>query len=244
MAIPLSVLDLVPLPQGLSSGEAMRNSVDLARKAEGWGYRRVWYAEHHNMPTIASTTPEIMIALAGAATSTIRVGSGGVMLPNHAPLKVAESFKMLEALYPDRVDLGIGRAPGTDPATAVALRGSRAALGAEDFPERLGELFALGVGPVPTRLGGTTAAMPPDAPLPPVFILGSSSEGRAGGRRDRRGLRLRRPLQRPRPAGPPARLPPASSSPVPSTGPTRSSPSTRSSRRPTRRPSGSPRASS
>ncbi len=177
MATPLSVLDLVPLPQGVSSGDAMRRSVELAQKAEGWGYRRVWYAEHHNMATIASTTPEIMIALAGQATSTIRVGSGGVMLPNHAPLKVAESFKMLEALYPGRVDLGIGRAPGTDPGTAVALRGSRAALGAEDFPERLGELFALGVGPVPTRLGGTTAAMPPDAPLPPIFILGSSAEG-------------------------------------------------------------------
>ena len=99
------------------------------------------------------------------------------MLPNHAPLKVAESFKMLEALHPGRIDLGIGRAPGTDPATAVLLRGSRAALGAEDFPERLQDLIALGEGPVRTSLGGTVAAMPPDAPLPPVFILGSSSEG-------------------------------------------------------------------
>lgn len=176
--IPLSVLDLVPLPQGVASGEAMRRSVELAQKAEGWGYRRVWYAEHHNMATIASTTPEIMIALAGAATSTIRVGSGGVMLPNHAPLKVAESYKMLEALYPGRVDLGIGRAPGTDPATASLLRGSRQTLGAEDFPARLDDLIALGEGPVRTSLGGgTVAAMPPDAALPPITILGSSNDG-------------------------------------------------------------------
>ena len=175
--IPLSVLDLVPLPQGLTSGEAIRNSVELARHAERLGYRRVWYAEHHNMPTIASTTPEIMIALAGAATSKIRVGSGGVMLPNHAPLKVAETFKMLESLYPGRVALGIGRAPGTDPPTAALLRGSRAT-GAEDFPERLEDLFAFGEGPVRTNLGGgTVAAMPLGVDLPPVFILGSSNDG-------------------------------------------------------------------
>ena len=176
--IPLSVLDLVPLPQGVASGEALRRSVELAQRAEGWGYRRVWYAEHHNMATVASTTPEIMIALAANATRTIRVGSGGVMLPNHAPLKVAEGYKMLEALYPGRIDLGIGRAPGTDPATAALLRGSRSALGAEDFPARLEDLIALGEGPVRTSLGGgTVSAMPPDASLPPITILGSSNEG-------------------------------------------------------------------
>lgn len=175
--IPLSVLDLVPLPQGVASGEAIRRSVELAQRAEAWGYRRVWYAEHHNMATVASTTPEILVALAGAATSTIRVGSGGVMLPNHSPLAVAERFKMLEALYPGRVDLGLGRAPGTDPATAALLRGSRS-MGAEDFPARLDDLLALGEGPVRTSLGGgTVAAMPPDAGLPPITILGSSSEG-------------------------------------------------------------------
>ena len=122
------------------------------------------------MPTIASTTPEIMIALAGGATERIKVGSGGVMLPNHAPLKVAETYKMLEALYPGRVDLGIGRAPGTDPASAMALRGgSREALWAEDFPQRLGELIAYGEGRM-----GTVSAMPLDVPLPEVFLLGSS----------------------------------------------------------------------
>ena len=177
MNVPLSVLDLVPLPQGVASGEAIRNSVELAQKAEGWGYRRVWYAEHHNMATIASTTPEIMVALAGAATSTIRVGSGGVMLPNHSPLAVAERFKMLEALYPGRVDLGLGRAPGTDPATAGLLRGARS-VGSNDFPSRLEDLLALGAGPVRTSLGGgTVAAMPPDVSLPPITILGSSEEG-------------------------------------------------------------------
>ena len=177
MNVPLSVLDLVPLPQGVAPGEAMRDSVELARRAEGWGYRRVWYAEHHNMPTVASTTPEIMVALAGAATSTIRVGSGGVMLPNHAPLAVAERFKMLEALYPGRVDLGLGRAPGTDPATAGLLRGARA-VGSNDFPSRLEDLVALGAGPVRTSLGGgTVEAMPPDVSLPPITILGSSEEG-------------------------------------------------------------------
>ena len=175
MATPLSVLDLVPLPQGSSSGEAIRQSVELARRAERLGYRRVWYAEHHNMPTIASTTPEIMIALAAGATERIHVGSGGVMLPNHAPLKVAETFKMLEALYPGRIDLGIGRAPGTDPASAVALRGARELLGADDFPQRLAELVAFGRGPVATRLGGgTVSAMPLDVPLPEIFLLGSS----------------------------------------------------------------------
>ncbi|RYG44379.1 LLM class flavin-dependent oxidoreductase, partial [bacterium] len=100
MSLPLSVLDLVPLPQGVDAGTAIRNSLELARLVDRLGYSRVWYAEHHNMATIASTTPEIMIALAGEATSRIRVGSGGIMLPNHASLKVAESFKMLEALHP------------------------------------------------------------------------------------------------------------------------------------------------
>jgi luciferase family oxidoreductase group 1 len=175
MLPPLSVLDLVPLPKGVTSGEAIRRSVELAQHVERLGYRRVWYAEHHNMPTIASTTPEIMIALAANATSTIHVGSGGVMLPNHAPLKVAETFKMLESLHPGRIDLGIGRAPGTDPASAALLRGSRQALAAGDFPDRLNDLIALGEGPVQTTLGGgTVAAYPLDVGLPPIVLLGSS----------------------------------------------------------------------
>ncbi len=173
MTTALSVLDLVPLGDGIASGTSMRNSIELAQLADRLGYRRHWFAEHHNMSTIASTTPEIMVALAGAATRGIHVGAGGVMLPNHAPLKVAESWKMLEALYPGRVDLGIGRAPGTDPLTALALRGSRQALGADDFPDRLGELIRFG------RAGASddnarVAAVPLEVSLPPIWLLGSS----------------------------------------------------------------------
>jgi len=132
------------------------------------------------MPTIASTTPEIMIAMAGERTSRIRVGSGGVMLPNHSALQVAETFKMLEALHPGRVDLGIGRAPGTDMATALALRGSREALSANDFPAQLVDLLEYGGRGAPSRQAaraaqtGSVAAMPPDVILPPIWLLGSS----------------------------------------------------------------------
>src|SRR6266540_3276666 len=139
-AVPLSVLDLAPVPSGKTAGEALRNSIDLAQKTEQLGYYRYWVAEHHNMPGIASSAPAVLLAHAAAATSTIRIGSGGVMLPNHSPLVVAEQFGMLEALHPGRVDLGIGRAPGTDHLTAVALRRSRHAVLADDFPEQLVEL--------------------------------------------------------------------------------------------------------
>jgi luciferase family oxidoreductase group 1 len=176
--LALSVLDLIPLARGASSSQALRNSLQLARLADRLGYRRYWFAEHHNMATVVSTTPEIMIALAAEATTRIRVGSGGVMLPNHAPLKVAETFKMLEALQPGRIDLGIGRAPGTDPAAALALRGSRQALYADDFPDKLAELMAVGAGSIPSDLSSSgVAAMPPDTPLPPVWLLGSSDFG-------------------------------------------------------------------
>ena len=119
--VPLSVLDLCPVPTGVPTAEALRRTVDLARHVEKWGYRRYWVAEHHNMPGIASSAPAVLVGQVAAATSSIRVGSGGVMLPNHVPLVVAEQFGMLEALYPGRVDLGIGRAPGTDRVTARAL---------------------------------------------------------------------------------------------------------------------------
>src|SRR5271170_6443450 len=128
----LSVLDLSPVPSGSTSAEALRNTLDLAKLADALGYSRYWLAEHHNTPLIASSAPEIMIGHVADVTSRIRVGSGGIMLPNHTPLKVAETFRVLEALHPGRVDLGIGRAPGTDPLTAVALRGSRNALSADD----------------------------------------------------------------------------------------------------------------
>src|SRR5437763_1561903 len=139
--VKLSVLDLAPVPQGATAGEALRNSIDLAKKTERWGYHRYWVAEHHNMPGIASSAPAVLIAHLAEATQTMRVGSGGVMLPNHAPLTIAEQFGMLEALHPGRIDLGIGRAPGTDQLTASALR-STPDLSAEDFPQDLGELIA------------------------------------------------------------------------------------------------------
>ncbi len=138
--VPLSVLDLSPVPTGVPVAEALRRSVDLARHVEAWGYRRFWVAEHHNMPGIASSAPAILIGQVAAATSSIRVGSGGVMLPNHVPLVVAEQFGMLEAIYPGRIDLGIGRAPGADPVTARALRRNISALSDEDFPQQLAEL--------------------------------------------------------------------------------------------------------
>src|SRR5438105_13437111 len=121
---PLSVLDLAPVATGSTVGQALRNSLDLAQHIERLGYLRHWVAEHHNMPGIASSAPAVLIAHLAAVTSTLRVGSGGVMLPNHQPLVIAEQFGMLEALHPGRIDLGIGRAPGTDPITAHALRRS------------------------------------------------------------------------------------------------------------------------
>ncbi len=173
MSVPLSVLDLVPISDGVSSGETLQQSLRLAELVDGLGYRRLWYAEHHNMPSIASTTPATLIARAAHATRSIRVGSGGVMLPNHAPLQVAEAFKMLEALHPGRIDLGIGRAPGTDQAAALALRGSQAALSADDFPNQLDELVGLGGRDghpyLPVR------AFPDDVELPPIWLLGSSN---------------------------------------------------------------------
>src|SRR5215210_3368998 len=120
--IPFSVLDLAPIVQGGSAADAFRNALDLARHAERWGYRRYWLAEHHNMPGIASAATAVAIGYVAGGTRTIRVGAGGVMLPNHAPLVIAEQFGTLESLYPGRIDLGLGRAPGTDPTTARALR--------------------------------------------------------------------------------------------------------------------------
>src|ERR671929_2056434 len=119
---PLSVLDLSPVTTGSSGPQALRNSLDLARLAERLGFTRYWVAEHHNLPSIASSAPDIMIGQIAAITGRMRVGSGGVMLPNHAPLMVAERFKVLEALFPGRIDLGLGRAHGTDPVTSYALR--------------------------------------------------------------------------------------------------------------------------
>ena len=140
MAPFLSVLDLSPIPSGSTAGDALENTLDLARHAEALGLRRFWLAEHHNAGGLACPAPEIMIGQVAAATRAIRVGSGGIMLPNHTPLKVAETFRVLHALFPGRIDLGLGRAPGTDPRTAAALRRSREAVVTDDFPERLEEL--------------------------------------------------------------------------------------------------------
>jgi luciferase family oxidoreductase group 1 len=165
---PLSVLDLSPVATGSTVGDALRNSVELARHVERLGYRRHWVAEHHNMPGIASSAPAVLIAHLAAATTTLRVGSGGVMLPNHQPLVVAEQFGMLEALHPGRIDLGIGRAPGTDQVTAYALRRSLDPA-ADDLPLQLQELLAFFAGTVPR-----ITAVPGAGNLPAVWLLGSS----------------------------------------------------------------------
>ena len=170
--IPLSVLDLAPVTEGASVGDALRNSLALARHAEALGYRRFWLAEHHNMPGIASAATAVVIAHIAAGTQRIRVGSGGVMLPNHAPLVVAEQFGTLEALHPGRVDLGLGRAPGTDPRTMRALRRDLVAgpQHADTFPRDVLELqryFRDGAGPA-------VRAVPGEGLRVPIWLRGSS----------------------------------------------------------------------
>jgi luciferase family oxidoreductase group 1 len=149
----------------------------LARSAEAAGYHRYWLAEHHNIPSVVSSTPEVLIAAVAGVTSTIRVGSGGIMLPNHSPLKVAETFRVLAGLHPGRIDLGIGRAPGTDQRTALALRRSREALTADDFPDQYAEMRAYAEGFPAGHPFAPISAQPNDVPLPPVWILGSSAYG-------------------------------------------------------------------
>ncbi|MGW6445368.1 LLM class flavin-dependent oxidoreductase [Lentzea sp. NPDC055074] len=166
--IPLSVLDLAPITSGSDATTALRNSRELAQQAERLGYHRYWFAEHHNMPGIASSAPAVLIGHIADATETIRVGSGGVMLPNHAPLVVAEQFGMLEALHPGRIDLGIGRAPGTDQKTARALRRTEAGLSAENFPQELTELIKYFEGTAELN------AVPAAGNKPPIWLLGSS----------------------------------------------------------------------
>ncbi|MGZ5418399.1 MAG: LLM class flavin-dependent oxidoreductase [Nocardioides sp.] len=179
--LSLSVLDLVPVRSDQTTGDALRASLSLARTADAHGYRRYWLAEHHNMPAVAATSPPVLIAMIAAATQRIRVGSGGVMLPNHSPLVVAEQFALLEAAYPDRIDLGLGRAPGTDPVTRWVLRNG--ATSPEDdpvarFPEYVADIVTLmapeGAG---LNLRGETfglKATPRAVAVPPVWLLGSS----------------------------------------------------------------------
>ncbi|MSO39235.1 MAG: LLM class flavin-dependent oxidoreductase [Ilumatobacteraceae bacterium] len=174
-AVPLSVLDLSILREGATSADALAQTTALAQCAQESDYHRFWVAEHHNMPSVACTTPPVLIAHLAGATERIIIGSGGVMLPNHAPLVVAEQFAMLEALHPGRIDVGIGRAPGTDQHTAGALRRSEGALGAEDFPQDLFELMdLLGDRRFDTKIGDRFKATPAATSFPRIFLLGSS----------------------------------------------------------------------
>lgn len=171
MSIPYSLLDLAPVPEGFEAGDAIRNTLDLARHAEGWGYHRFWLAEHHNMPGIASSATAVLIGLVAQATRRMRIGAGGIMLPNHAPLTVAEAFGTLATVFPDRIDLGLGRAPGGDGAVIRALR--RDAM-ADSFPRDVVELLEyLG----PARDGAAVRAHPGEGTAVPVWILGSSLFG-------------------------------------------------------------------
>jgi luciferase family oxidoreductase group 1 len=172
MSIPLSILDLAPIAPGQTARESFQGSVALAQTAERSGYRRVWYAEHHNMATIASSATSVLIGYVAAHTSSIRLGSGGVMLPNHSPLTIAEQFGTLETLFPGRIDLGLGRAPGSDQNTMRALR--RDPMSAESFPQDVVELQGFLSGQ--SRIPGVQA-VPRGAGIVPLYILGSSLFG-------------------------------------------------------------------
>jgi len=170
--IPFSVLDLSPITEGSDAAQSFRHSLDLARHAEGWGYRRYWLAEHHGMPGIASAATAVLIGHVAGGTRTIRVGAGGIMLPNHSPLVIAEQFGTLEALYPGRIDLGLGRAPGSDQTTARALR-RNLMTDADEFPRDVVELMDLLSDEPRQRI----RAVPGTGAKVPVWILGSSLFG-------------------------------------------------------------------
>ncbi|MEK3885434.1 LLM class flavin-dependent oxidoreductase [Paenibacillus sp. PL2-23] len=170
--VPLSVLDVSPIIQGGTVAESLRNTLDLAQHAEGLQYTRYWLAEHHNSPSIASSATSVVIGHVAGGTSTIRVGAGGIMLPNHAPLVIAEQFGTLDALYPGRIDLGLGRAPGTDQLTAAALRGARGTNGG-NFPEQLEQLRAY-MDPSRAEAAMAVRAIPGEGAQVPIWLLGSS----------------------------------------------------------------------
>lgn len=170
--IPYSLLDLAPIPEGGTPAQALHNTLDLAQHAETWGYKRFWLAEHHNMSGIASAATAVVIGYVAGGTQTIRVGAGGIMLPNHAPLRVAEDFGTLATLYPDRIDLGLGRAPGTDMVTMRALR--RSGLEAEHFPRDVIELISYFA---EDRGDARVRAVPGTGTKVPIWILGSSTFG-------------------------------------------------------------------
>ncbi|MEU7855825.1 LLM class flavin-dependent oxidoreductase [Nonomuraea sp. NPDC049141] len=172
MALPLSILDLAHIGEGETAGDSFRASVTLAQRAEEWGYQRIWYAEHHNMPSIASSATSVLIAHVAAQTQTIRLGAGGIMLPNHAPLTIAEQFGTLETLHPGRIDLGLGRAPGSDQQTMRAMRRNPAS--SDAFPEDVLELQGYLTGQ--SRIPGVDAT-PGKGTDVPLYILGSSLFG-------------------------------------------------------------------
>src|SRR5690606_26477494 len=169
--VPFSILDLATITQGNTAADAFRNGLDLAQKAEQLGYKRFWLAEHHNMESIASSATSVLIGYIAAGTSTIRVGSGGIMLPNHAPLIIAEQFGTLATLFPDRIDLGLGRAPGTDQFTAMALRRDQRA--AMEFPKNVQELQTYLSA---ANSNGRVRAFPGEGLNIPIWILGSSTD--------------------------------------------------------------------
>ncbi|SFJ52496.1 LLM class flavin-dependent oxidoreductase [Celeribacter neptunius] len=174
--IPYSLLDLSPVPEGVSTADALKHSVDLAQHAEGWGFTRYWLAEHHNMPGIASAATAVLIGHIAGHTKTMRIGAGGIMLPNHAPLQVAEAFGTLRELYGDRIDLGLGRAPGTDMPTARALRRNLTPghANGETFPQDVQEVMAY-LGDMPED--AAVRAFPGTGTHVPVWMLGSSTYG-------------------------------------------------------------------
>jgi len=177
VAIKLSVLDQSPISEGSTGADALRNTLELAKLADSLGYERYWVAEHHGTPMLACANPEVMIAAMGAATKRIRLGSGGVMLPHYSPLKVAETFSILSALYPGRIDLGLGRAPGTDHVTAFALQRDRRKAAPDDFPEQLGELLGYLENTLPPEHPFVRLAALPGRPhVPEVWLLGSSEQ--------------------------------------------------------------------
>lgn len=170
--IPLSVLDLSPIVEGSTAAESFKRSLDLAQRVENWGFHRYWVAEHHSMPAVASSATSVLIGHIAGGTSKIRVGSGGIMLPNHAPLVIAEQFGTLESLYPGRIDLGLGRAPGADQRTARALRRDLR-VGGEDFPELLQELRDY-LSPPADAPASRVRAIPGEGLNIPIWLLGSS----------------------------------------------------------------------
>lgn len=177
MSLRVGILDQSPISEGSTGADALRNTVDLARLADKLGYARYWVAEHHGTPMLACASPEVLIAAIASSTPRIRVGSGGVMLPHYSPLKVAETFSILSALFPERIDLGIGRAPGTDAATAFALQRDRRQAAPDDFPQQLAELLAYLDNRMPAgHPFARLAALPGRPHVPEVWLLGSSAQ--------------------------------------------------------------------